>query len=501
VARDCLDQYVDGVWLVEFASISDPQLIAQTVAAALNLREERGRSITDAVASYLKSRNLLLVLDNCEHVIGAIAQLADVLLRNCPNLRILATSRESLAIAGEMLFRVPPLSLPDTATELDAEGLGKHEAVELFVERVRAVKTAFLLDQSNAALVAKVCIHLDGIPLAIELAASRMKVLSVEQIADRLGHRLTLLRGGSRTALPRQQTLLAAIDWSYNLLSETEKTLFRRLSVFSGGWTLEAAEHICVGESVDKGNLLELLSGLIDKSLVLLDELDGQQRYRFMMTLLEYAQERLLQTQEAAAIYRAHAGFFSALVLEGESRSMSADEKTWLDRIKLEYDNIRSVLNWTSKEEPEAGLRLAAGLWRFWYLNGYWEEGQRWLPQMLTRQPASTDIIRVKAINRLAVIAVLQGDGVTAQALATQALKVARESAGDREAAFALNTMAIIAGEHCDFSAARALLEESLGIRRELGDQALTANTLNNLGILSFRQGNMMSRERSMRRV
>jgi len=489
VARDCLDQHADGVWLVEFASISDPQLIAQTVASALDLREERGRSITDAVASYLKSRNLLLILDNCEHVIGAIAQLADVLLRNCPNLRVLATSRESLAIAGEMLFRVPPLTLPDIATELDAEGLGKHEAVELFVERVRAVKTAFLLDQSNAALAAKVCIHLDGIPLAIELAASRMKVLSVEQIADRLAHRLTLLKGGSRTALPRHQTLLAAIDWSYNLLSETEKTLFRRLSVFSGGWTLEAAEHICVGESVDKGNLLELLSGLIDKSLVLLDELDGQQRYRFMMTLLEYAQERLLQTQEAAAIYRAHAGFFSALVLEGESRSMSADEKTWLDRIKPEYDNIRSVLNRTSKEEPEAGLRLAAGLWRFWYLNGYWEEGQRWLAQMLTRQPASTDIIRAKAINRLAVIAVLQGDGVTAQKLATQALKVARESAGDCEAAFALNTMAIIAGEHCDFSAARALLKESLGIRRELGDQALTANTLNNLGILSFRQG------------
>lgn len=488
VARDCLDQYADGVWLVEFASISDPQLIPQTVASALNLREERGRSITDAVASYLKSRDLLLVLDNCEHVIGAIAQLADVLLRNGPNLRILATSRESLAIAGEMLFRVPPLSLPDTATELDAEGLGKHEAVELFVERARAVKTAFLLDQSNAALVAKVCIHLDGIPLAIELAASRMKVLSVEQIADRLGHRLTLLRGGSRTALPRHQTLLAAIDWSYNLLSETEKTLFRRLSVFSGGWTLEAAEHICVGESVDKGNLLELLSGLIDKSLVLLDELDGQQRYRFMMTLLEYAQERLLQTQEAAAIYRAHAGFFSALVLEGESRSMSADEKTWLDRIKPEYDNIRSVLNWTSKEEPEAGLRLAAGLWRFWYLNGYWEEGQRWLAQMLTRQPASTDIIRAKAINRLAVIAVMQGDGVTAQELATQALKMARESAGDHEAAFALNTMAIIAGEHCDFSAAQALLEESLAIRRELG-QAPTAYALNNLGILSFRQG------------
>ena len=416
VAHDSLDEYADGVWLVEFASISDPQLIPQTVASALHLREERGRSITDAVASYLKSTNLLLVLDNCEHVIGAIAQLADVLLRNCPNLRILATSRESLAIAGEMLFRVPPLSLPDTATAPDAASLGKHEAVELFVERVRAVKTAFVLNESNAALVAKVCIHLEGIPLAIELAASRMKVLSVEQIADRLGHRLKLLRGGSRTALPRHQTLLAAIDWSYNLLSETEKTLFRRLSVFSGGWTLEAAENVCLGEPVDRDNLLELLSGLIDKSLVLLDERDGQQRYRFMMTLLEYAQERLLQTQEAAAIYRAHAGFFNALVLQGESRSMSADEHTWLDRIKLEYDNIRSALSWISKEEPEAGLRLAAALWRFWYLNGYLQEGRRWLEEMLTRQPASTDdVIRAKAINRLAMTAVLQGDGATAQ--------------------------------------------------------------------------------------
>ena len=423
-------------------------------------------------------------------MIGAVAQLSDVLLRDCPNLRILATSRESLAIAGEMLFRVPPLSLPDTATEPEAAGLGKHEAVELFVERVRAVTATFVLNESNAALVARICIHLEGIPLAIELAASRMKVLSLEQIADRLGHRLKLLKGGSRTALPRHQTLLAAIDWSYNLLSETEKTLFHRLSVFSGGWTLEAAEHVCVGEPVDRDNLLELLSGLIDKSLVLLDERDGQQRYRFMMTLLEYAQERLLQTQEAAAIYRAHAGFFSALVLGGESRSMSADEKIWLDRIKPEYDNIRSVLSWTSKQEPEAGLRLAAALWRFWYLNGYLEEARRWLVQMLTRQPASTDdVIRAKAINRLALAAVLQGDGATAQTLATQALSVARESEADPEAAIALNTMAIIAGEQCNFSAARALLEESLGIRRELGDRALTANTLNNLGILSFRQG------------
>ena len=490
VARDSLDEYADGVWLVEFASISDSHLIPQTVASALDLREERGRSITDAVTSYLKSRHLLLVLDNCEHVIGAIAQLADVLLRNCPNLYVLATSREALAIAGETLFRVPPLSLPDTATGLDAAGLGKHEAVELFVERVRAVRAAFVLNESNAALVAKVCIHLEGIPLAIELAASRLKVLSIEQIAARLGDRLKLLRGGSRTSLPRHQTLLAAIDWSYNLLSETEKTLFRRLSVFSGGWTLEAAENVCVGEPVDRDNLLEMLSGLIDKSMVLMDERDGQQRYRFMMTLLEYAQERLLQTQEAAAIYRAHAGFFSALVLEGESRSMSADEKTWLDRIKPEYDNIRLVLNWTSKEEPEAGLRLAAGLWRFWYLNGYWEEGRRWLAQMLKRQPASTDTVgRAKAINRLAAIAVMEGDGNTAQELATQALSMARDSAAHREAAFALNTQAIIAGEHCDFSAARALLEESLCIRRELGDQALTANTLNNLGILSFRRG------------
>jgi non-specific serine/threonine protein kinase len=489
VARDCLDDYADGIWLVEFASISDRQLIPQTVASALDLREECGRSMTDAVAGYLKSRNLLLVLDNCEHVIGAIAQLADILLRNCPNLRVLATSRESLAIAGETLFRVPPLSLPDAATEPDAASLGKHEAVELFVERVRAVKATFVLDESNAALVAKVCIHLEGIPLAIELAASRMKVLSIEQIAARLGHCLKLLRGGSRTALPRHQTLLAAIDWSYNLLSETEKTLFHRLSVFSGGWTLEAAENVCVGGPVERDNLLELLSGLIDKSLVSLDERDGQHRYRFMMALLEYAQERLLQTHEAVAIHRAHAGFFNGLVLEGESRSMSAGENTWLDRIKLEYDNIRSVLSWTSKEEPEAGLRLAAALWRFWYLNGYWQEGRRWLEEMLTRQPASTDgVVRAKAINRLASIAVLQGNGATAQELATQALSVARESAGRSEAAFALNTMAIIAGEQCNFSAARAFLEESLGIRRELGDQALTASTLNNLGILSTRQ-------------
>jgi non-specific serine/threonine protein kinase len=423
-------------------------------------------------------------------VIGAIAQLADVLLRNCPNLRILATSRESLAIAGETLFRVPLLSLPDTATEPEAARPGKHEAVELFVERVRAVKATFVLNESNAALVAKVCVHLEGIPLAIELAASRLKVLSVEQIAGLLGDRLKLLRGGSRTSLPRHQTLLAAIDWSYNLLSETEKTLFRRLSVFSGGWTLEAAENVCLGEPVDKDNLLELLSGLIDKSLVLLDERDGQQR----VPLHDDAPR--VRTGTACADARSGSDLSRSrwfLQCPRAARRIAVDECGRKHVVRSHQARIRQYpvgLELEIEGGAEAGIRLAAALWRFWYLNGYLEEGRRWLEEMLTRQPESTDdVIRAKAINRLAVTAVLQGDGATAQTLATQALSVARESAGRSEAAFALNTMAIIAGEQCNFPAARALLEESLGIRRELGDRALTANTLNNLGVLSFRQG------------
>jgi predicted ATPase/Tfp pilus assembly protein PilF len=489
-ATGLVDDFVDGVHFVELGPVSDSELIPETVASTLRIREERGRSITQTLTDYLKQRQVLLVLDNCEHVIDACAQIADTLLRAGPNLSVLATSRESLGIGGETIFRVPPLSLPDPEHPTDLATLAEHEAVELFVDRARSVKSGFALTHANAASVAELCVRLEGIALAIELAASRVKVLSVQQIADRLGDRLNLLTGGSRTAAPRYQALAAAIDWSYNLLTEAEKTLFRRLSVFSGGWTLEAAESVCAGDRVDGSDVLELLTGLIDKSLVVSDERDGQERYRFMVTIQEYAVKRLTQSNEAAAVYRAHADFFLAFAVQTESKLKSPDQKFWLERLTAEHDNIRAVLSWATNQDTARGLHLAGALADFWYLHGCWNEGRRWLSEMLALAPASAESAhRTKALNAAALIAQFQGDGRAARSLVEQALALSRQSNDARQTALALNTLAMITADHGGFALARTFLEESLTIRRTLDDTALVASTLNNLGVLACWQG------------
>jgi predicted ATPase/Tfp pilus assembly protein PilF/predicted Ser/Thr protein kinase len=493
IAADSLSDYDDGVWFVELASLANPDLVPQTVASTIGMREEGSRSIGDSLADYLRQRHLLLVLDNCEHVIDASAQLTDMLLRTARNLHVLATSREPLAIAGETVFRVSSLAVPDPQQLPDLESLTKHEAVELFVDRARAVKPNFALDHAVAGPLATLCVQLEGIPLAIELAASRVRVLSVPQIAARLHDHLSLLTGGSRTASPRHRTLVAAIDWSYALLSVPEKRLFRRLSVFAGGWTLEAAETVCAG-GVEKDSVLDLLSGLVDKSLVLAEEREGQTRYRFMVTLQAYARKQLLQTEEGAAIGRAHADFVLALAVEGESKLVGAEQKTWLARLNAEYDNIRAALAWTSRHDIEMALRLAGVLGRFWYLRGYWGEGRRWLAELLEAPGATAHRPqRIRALNAAARIAENRGEYLSARTLATEALSLSRESGDTREAGVALNNLAIVAGKQGDFSVARSLLEESLAIRRELGDKGSIAMTLNNLGILAFRQGEVAS--------
>jgi tetratricopeptide (TPR) repeat protein len=319
-------------------------------------------------------------------------------------------------------------------------------------------------------------------------------VLSIEQIADRLDDPFNLLTGGSRTALPRHQTLLAAIDWSYNLLTEPERILFRRLSVFAGGWTLEAAERVCGGDGVDERSLLELLSGLVDKSLVLPEDRNEQQRYRFMVTLLEYAHKRLMQTDEGDTIHRRYAEFFVALATESESKLIGAEQQPWLARLNDEYDNIRTVLSWTSKHDVDMRLGFAGVLGRFWYLRGYLDEGRRWLAEVLATKGSNAQVEhRIKALNAAARIALHQGDWVSVGLFLDQALTLARESDNKRETADALNMLAILASEQDDFAAARSYLEETLLIRRQLGDKGWMALALNNLGVLAIRQADFSS--------
>ena len=394
VAADLLDQYFDGVWLVEMAALSDPALVPQAVAAALGVREEPGKPIQQTLVGWLRDKRLLIVLDNCEHLVGASASLAADVLRNCPDVRVLATSREPLSVAGEQTYRVPSLSSPDPKAAQTVESLSQYEAVRLFIERAQAVQPDFSVTDANAPAVAQVCFHLDGIPLAMELAAARVRSLPVEQINARLDNRFRLLTGGSRDALPRQQTLRALIDWSYDLLTEAEKALLCRLSVFAGGWTLDAAEKVVAGEGlegevVEDFEVLDLLTSLVDKSLVIYEEREeGEARYGLLETVRQYAAERLAEGEGADQMERRHAGWALALAEEAEPQLTSPEQGVWLTRLEAEHDNLRAALGWCERgmgQRAQEGLRLTGALWRFWWVRGHVTEGRHWLGMALDK--------------------------------------------------------------------------------------------------------------------
>jgi non-specific serine/threonine protein kinase len=483
-----LTTFPDGVWFADLASLSDQTLVPQTVAYALGLREERERSIAETLVNHLKARDLLLLLDSCEHLIPACAPLADTLLRACPNLRIVVTSREVLSIAGETVFRVPSLTLPNEEQH-DVDSLRQSEAVQLFINRAAAVQPAFALTVQSGTAVAQICIRLDGIPLAIELAASRVKVLSVEQIRNRLQDRFSLLTGGSRTALPRHQTLQATIDWSYSLLTEAERMLFRRLSVFSGGWTLEAAETVCTGNGVEQADVIDLLSGLVDKSLVSSEEHNGHQRYELLVTLQQYAQKLLSGTEESQTVLRRHAEFFLAFAEEAEEKLKGSDQREWLDRFSRELDNVRAVLNWSLERDAEIGLRLVGAFTRFWRIRGHLSEARRWLSEVLARTgPFSDEKGRAKALGLAGRFAWDQGDYLSARSLSEQALALSERLGDKMGIARSLGVLGMVVHRQGDYAAAAALHKQSLTIFQELGDKRGITLSLNNLGNAALRQ-------------
>ena len=391
VAAEALDGAGDGVWLVELAPVADPELVARTVAAVLGVREEPGRPMLDTLVEAVGDRYLLVVLDNAEHVLGAAAKLADALMRSCPRACLLVTSREPLGISGEHVFRVPPLPVPPA--DLAAPGrLAAFESVQLFAERAVLHRQGFAVDDANAAAVAAVCVRLDGIPLALELAAARLGSLSVPEISSRLDQRFRLLTGGSRTALPRHQTLRALIDWSYDLLNPEERMVLDRLSVFAGGWTLEAAEAVTSAGDTGEWQVLDHLAALVDKSLVQADETHGSTRYRLLETVRHYAAERLAlrpgsELDETRAAHRDH---YLALVETAGAHLRGPDEAVWLDRLEAEFDNIRAALAFSVADPggAEPGLRLAAGLRWFCNMRGHGGEVLEALNVLLERPDA-----------------------------------------------------------------------------------------------------------------
>jgi len=503
VAAEVLEQYPQGVWLVELAALSDPNLLVQTIATSLGLRESPGQPLLQTLRDYLQSRTLLLVLDNCEHLIQACADLIATLLQACPHLSLLTTSREALRIGGEQMYRVPSLLAPDPDNlpkeEKDLAAIvSEYEAPRLFVERASLQKPDFAITPQNAAMVASVCHRLDGIPLAIELAAARVSVLSVEEIEARLEHRFRLLSGGSRTALPRQKTLQATLDWSYDLLSKPERSLLSRLSVFSGGWTLAAAEAVCAREDIEAWEVLDLLTSLVNKSLVIAEEQVGRSRYRMLETVRQYNRERLAQTGQESEIQGRHKDFFLAMAEEARPQLKGLEQAIWLERLEAEHDNLRAALAWCSAEEGDpSGLPLANALWRFWEVRGHLSEGRAYMTEVLKRAKAGGPTKeRASVLNAAGVLARLQGDYEAARMLHEESLTLLRELEDKEGIAAALNNLGNVASELGDHRSAMALYAESLAILRQLGDKVRIAMALGNLGVMACDQEDYPSARR-----
>lgn len=488
-------RFPQGVWLVELAQLADPSLMPAAVATALEIRETPGEPILSTVLRQLHPRHLLLILDNCEHLIEACAELAEAILEGCPEVRLLATSREALGIGGEVSFRVPSLSLPG-AGRLRSQELAQSEAARLFVYRASAAAPGFEVSDENAAAIGQIVQRLDGIPLAIELAAARLKVLSVEQIADRLDDRFRLLTGGSRTALPRQQTLQATIDWSYNLLSESERTLFRRLSVFVGGWTLEAAEAVCSDETVHSGDVLDLLTRLVDKSLVVKSERGQQARYRRLETIRQYARQKLVDSGEADGIRRRQADWCVRLAEEAEPNLLGAGAASWLETIDIEIDNLRAGLEWLLEVDPAAALRLTGALGNYWQTRAQLGEGREALTRALAAAENAPPASRAKGLKWLGLLASRQADYAWAKGPLNEALAIA-EAAEDRvEVAAVNNALGLLAWSQGDYLVARRHLDRAASLRRDVGDKRGLAGVLTNLANLSSAEGDLKTARR-----
>jgi predicted ATPase/class 3 adenylate cyclase/DNA-binding XRE family transcriptional regulator len=476
VAANIIEQFADGVWLIELAPVSDPELLPRTILTTFGLGDRSGESILELLKDFIHEKKVLLLLDNCEHLIQACANVTNILLNAAPGLKILATSREALGVRGELSYPVPSLSLPEPDHLPEVERLSQYEAVRLFVDRSRLASPHFDLDKDNASSVAQICCRLDGIPLAIELAASRMKVLSPEEIAERLDDRFRLLTGGSRTALPRQQTLRAMIDWSYNLLSEPEKILFRRLVVFVGGWSLDAAERVCSGNGIETGQVLDLLSQLVNKSLVIAENIRGETRYHTLETIRQYARDKLFESADVKTLRDHHLDFYTTLAEEIEPGLRTAERIARKKQLEMEHDNFRAALGWALKEakkyQVEKGVRLACSLMMFWHYMGYHSEGRRWLERGITLLAGNASVdpaLYARALYSDGYLTDFQGEIAAARPLLEESVAMYRRMEPFDPRALALALEMLASTIELDRNLACSMTEESVSLCRALG--------------------------------
>jgi non-specific serine/threonine protein kinase len=511
VAAAMLDSFNDGAWMVELAPLTDGDHVSQAVAAVLGVREQSGRPLAATLADALCHREQLLVLDNCEHLVAACAVLANRLLRQCPRLRILSTSREPLRLNGENIWRVAPLSVPQLnallpTRAMPVDELMRKEAVQLFVSRTQMVLGYSQTSEQEVLAAASVCRQLDGIPLALELAAARVPGLGIEQLARRLDNRFLVLVGGDRTASPRQHTLRALTDWGYALLSYSEQVLLRRCSVFADSWTLEAAEGICVGDGVESESVLSLLGNLVDKSHIMLEKHAGRTRYRLLETLRQHGLEKLREAQEETQFRQRHLEWFAQLSEQAEEPLWTADRRAWLDRLKAESNELSAALQWSevASADPRhaaaavhAGLRLGAALWHFWDMQGYMSEGRARVLALLGTgygDPAT----RAKAMHAAAYLTYVGGDAAEGTRLAAQAITLGRDVLDPFLRASALVAVALgnlLAG---DANTATEMCTDGLAQSRAAGERRGMYYSLYGLAEIARAQGDLASAVRLM---
>jgi predicted ATPase/DNA-binding CsgD family transcriptional regulator len=490
VAEVLLAAFEDGVVFVDLAPLVDPSLVPSAVATALEVNEVMDTPLLERLVDHLRDRSLLLILDNFEQVLTA-ASLPVRLVAVCPGLKVIVTSRAPLRVSAEHEYPVPPLDLPDLERLPDLATLSQYEAVTLFIQRARAARPDFQLTDASAPAVAELCARLDGLPLAIELAAARVKLLSPQALLARLGRRLSLLTGGARDLPARQQTLRGTIDWSYELLDPGERVLFARLAVFAGGCSLDAAEAVCNAAGDLPWDVFDGLALLVDKSLLRQSEgPEGEPRFGMLETIREYAVERLEASGEADALRRAHATYLLALARQAWPELLGAGQRVWLDRLQREHDNYRAALGWAfDHDEPELGLDLPAQLWRFWELRGHLSEGHDWLERALARWPDAPIVVRANALNVAGNLAYKRGEYEQAIVRYEEGLRLRKEQGDQREIGIALQNLGIAVLQRRELDQAEVLLREALALMREGGDGHHVAMALNNLGVLARNRG------------
>ncbi|HSG45359.1 MAG TPA: adenylate/guanylate cyclase domain-containing protein, partial [Anaerolineales bacterium] len=442
VAAEVIEKFDHGIWFVELAPLTDPDLIPQTILSAIGIREQEGKTPLDLLKEYLSEKRTLIVLDNCEHLISASAQVVNELLRAAPRVKVLTSSREALGVRGEVSYPVPSLTLPNLNHLPAIEGLSQYEAVRLFIDRALLVAPHFEVDKDNAPYIAQICHRLDGIPLAIELAAARAKVLSVDQISKRLDDRFRLLTGGARTALPRQQTLRALIDWSYDLLEENERLLLCRLSVFMGDWTLEAAEEVCEGDGIDSYDVLDLLSQLVNKSLVVVNEKSksGETRYRMLETIRQYARDKLLETGGGDAVRDKHLAYFVKLTEQAEPELYRANQVFWINKLDDELDNIRAAVKMAIATDAKSGLKILNYIPPFLGSRGLMREVEAWLTKLLSLYD-NADAVRAHGLAHYGWILSTQFKLSDAHKILEQSLEISRSIPDKKSEALSLSIL------------------------------------------------------------